>query len=441
MHEIKMPQMGQSVEEASIVQWLKKEGERVEKGEPIASIQTDKAEIEYESPESGILRKIVVPTDELVPVMTVIALIGEADEPLPEVGPREGADLGPATAPATESTPGGEEPPKVAPAQGDGGRAEGHAVSPRARNKAKSLKVNPEHVAGTGAGGRVMEADVLARAEELDATRMSPTARRIAAAEGTDVSQVAGSGTHGKIMKADVARAAAPAPRVQPAPAAPGEARRTPLSPMRRIIAQRMAESKFTAPHYYVTVEVDMAAAVTFRSALGAAKPSYNDLVMRATARALQKWPQVNVRWSGDAVEEISDINLGFAVALPNGLVVPVVRRAQDKSLQDIGRECREMTEKARNGKLLPDDYSGNTFTISNLGGFGVDHFTAIINQPDSAILAVGQIKERPVVVDGGIHIRPIMKMTLSSDHRVIDGALAAQFMGTLKQILETADF
>jgi pyruvate dehydrogenase E2 component (dihydrolipoamide acetyltransferase) len=190
-----------------------------------------------------------------------------------------------------------------------------------------------------------------------------------------------------------------------------------------------------------VTVEVDMAGAAAFRSAMTTLKLSYNDLVMRATARALQKWPQVNVRWAGDAVEEVADINLGFAVALPTGLIVPVVRRAQDKSVQDISRECRELTEKARTGKLLPDDYQGNTFTISNLGGFGVDHFTAIINQPDSAILAVGQIKERVVVIDGGIHIRPVMKLTLSSDHRVIDGALAAQFMGTLKDILETADF
>lgn len=438
MHEIKMPQMGQSVEEASIVQWLKKEGERVQKGEPLASIQTDKAEIEYESPESGVLRKILVPADELVPVMTVIALIGEPEEALPEVGAPRTEDLGPATAPATESTPGGEERPRVPTAVSADAPREGHGASPRARAKAKELKVDVAHVKGSGAGGRVMEADVLARAEEAGSVKITPTARRVAAAQGVDVAQVTGTGPHGKIMKADVARTAAPTPA---APAPAGPSRRTPLSPMRRIIAQRMAESMYSAPHYYVTVEVDMAAAAAFRSAMTTLKLSYNDLVMRATARALQKWPQVNVRWAGDAVEEVADINLGFAVALPTGLIVPVVRRAQDKSVQDISRECRELTEKARTGKLLPDDYQGNTFTISNLGGFGVDHFTAIINQPDSAILAVGQIKERVVVIDGGIHVRPVMKLTLSSDHRVIDGALAAQFMGTLKEILETADF
>jgi pyruvate dehydrogenase E2 component (dihydrolipoamide acetyltransferase) len=434
MHEIKMPQMGQSVEEASIVQWLKKEGERVEKGDPLASIQTDKAEIEIESPESGILRKIVVPADELVPVLTVIALIGEADEPLPAVGGSApapaAAPVAAATATATSASPAPAAPAVEAKA--------GAPASPRAKAKAKELGVDTARVAGSGVGGRVMEADVVAQASAAGSVRATPTAKRVAELQGVDLAQVAGTGARGKVMKDDVTRAAnAPA-----APAAPaGNVKRTPLSPMRKIIAQRMAESKFSAPHYYVTIEVDMAAAVTFRSAMATFKPSYNDLVMRATARALQKWPQVNVRWAGDAVEEVADINLAFAVALPTGLIVPVVRRAQDKSLQDISRECKELTEKARTGKLLPDDYQGNTFTISNLGGFGVDHFTAIINQPDSAILAVGQLKDRPVVIDGGIHIRPIMKLTLSSDHRIIDGALAAQFMGTLKQILETADF
>ncbi len=447
MHEIKMPQMGQSVEEASIVQWFKKEGDPVEKGEPLASIQTDKAEIEYESPESGVLRKILVEPDELVPVMTVIALVGEADEPLPDLssyGVDGGASAPPA--PAAEAAPAPVEPAvPAAPAPTDGGR---QPVSPRARAKARELGVDPAQAKGSGVGGRVVEADVVALAESGAAVKASPTARRVAEAEGVDLAAVAGTGPRGKVMKADVLRAA-PAPEAAPAPAeAPaatplpaGDVKRIPLSPMRRVIAQRMGESKFSAPHYYVTVEVDMAAAVTFRTGIGTFKPSFNDLVVRATARAIQKFPQVNVRWAGDAIEQIADINLGVAVALPNGLIVPVLKRAQDMSLQDINRATRELSEKARTGKLTPDDYTGNTFTISNLGGFGVDHFTAIINQPDSAILAVGQIKDRPVVIDGGIHVRPIMKLTLSSDHRVIDGAVAAQFMGTLKQILEAADF
>jgi pyruvate dehydrogenase E2 component (dihydrolipoamide acetyltransferase) len=294
------------------------------------------------------------------------------------------------------------------------------------------LHVNPKLAKGSGVGGRIMEGDVEAYAASVAEISITPTAKRLAESKGIDIARVKGTGPGGKITKEDIESAT-------PAQAA-GETKRTPLSPMRRIIAQRMCESKFSAPHYYVTVEVNMAAAATFRAEYPA-KLSYNDLVMRATSIALTEWPAVNARWHGDAIEEVGDINLGFAVALPTGLIVPVVRQVQRLSLDELSSACKALAEKARTGKLLPDDYSGSTFTISNLGGFGVDQFTAIINQPDSAILAVGQIKERPVVIDGGIHVRPIMKLTLSSDHRVIDGAVAAQFMGCLKGILEAAQF
>ena len=435
MHEVKLPQLGQSVEEASIVRWLKAEGDAVKKGEPLLAVQTDKAEIECESTASGTLRKILLPTDVSVPVMTVIALVGEPDEALPDLSQYGSGDNKPTTPAAVV------EAPKATAATASPGAASVYsvdspasAVSPRARRKAAELHVNPSFVPGTGAGGRVVESDVLAYAESTKNIHASPTARRLAEQTGVDLSRLTGSGPHGRIMKADVA-GAKPAAPLLPA----GQSRRVPLTPMRRIIAKRMEDSKFSAPHYYVTVEVDMANAVKLRSSLPW-KPSYNDIVMRATALSLLQFPSVNARWLGDAVEEVGDVNLGFAVALPTGLIVPVVRTAQQKSLQDISQECKALTEKARAGKLTPDDYSGNTFTISNLGGFGVDHFTAIINQPDSAILAVGQMKDRPVVIDGGIHIRPIMKLTLSSDHRVIDGALAAQFMGHLKGQLERAD-
>jgi pyruvate dehydrogenase E2 component (dihydrolipoamide acetyltransferase) len=202
-----------------------------------------------------------------------------------------------------------------------------------------------------------------------------------------------------------------------------------------------MAQSFYSAPHYYITVEVDMAEGAAFRTTLKTFKPSYSDLLAYAVAKALREYPAVNARWAEDAVEEVGDVNLGLAVALPTGLIVPVIRQVQNKSLEGIHHESRALIDKARNGKLLPDDYVGNTFTISNLGVFGVDHFTAIINQPDSAILAVGTIKEKPVVIDGGIHVRPMMNLTLSSDHRVIDGAVAAQFMGRLREILENGEF
>ncbi len=425
MHEVKLPQLGQSVEEASIVRWLKNEGDTVSKGEPLLAVQTDKAEIECESPASGTLRKILLPTDVSVPVMTVIALVGEADEPLPDLA--KYGQAAPASVAAKETPKTAETAKASAPLAAEPGA---RAVSPRARRAAEALHVDPNPLQGTGARGRVMESDVKAYAASLNAT---PTAKRQAASSGVDLSRVAGTGPRGKVTKADVSGARPSAPAI---PA--GESRRVPLTPMRRIIAQRMADSKFSAPHYYVTVEVDMAAAVALRKGLPW-KPSFNDIVMRAAALALVQFPAVNARWLGDAVEELGDVNLGFAVAMPTGLIVPVVRNAQAKSLRDISQECKSLTEKAKNGKLLPDDYAGNTFTISNLGGFGVDHFTAIINQPDSAILAVGQIKDRPAAIDGGIQIRPIMKMTLSSDHRVIDGALAAQFMGHLKSLLEVS--
>lgn len=323
-------------------------------------------------------------------------------------------------------------------------------MSPRARSTADRLHIDSAFVAGTGPEGRVIEEDVLAYDQKRGAVRSTPTARKVAREHGIDITAVAPGGATGRVEKADVLAAASSAPSSVSTPSTPAAAsvslpattgERVALTPMRKIIAQRMVESKFGAPHFYITVEVDMKESVAFRSALPNFKPSFNDLVMRATTRAIQAFPVVNAKWLGDAIEMRSTINLGFAVALPAGLIVPVVKGIESKSLQDISRDCKALVEKAKTGKLTPDDYQGNTFTVSNLGAFGVDHFTAIINQPDSAILAIGQIKDRPVVIDGGIQVRPIMKLTLSSDHRVIDGAVAAQFMGHLKTLLETADF
>lgn len=451
MHEIKLPQLGQSVEEAEITQWLKKEGDAVEQGEPIFTIQTDKAEIECESTAAGVLRKIIVAEGVEVPVLTVVALVGAADEALPDLSkytvggaaasepasaaaPAPVASPAPAAAPATEAVVSLESEPVAAP---------GGAMSPRARSTAQRLNVDPAFLSASGPEGRIIEEDVLAYDQKRGAVRSTPTARRVAREHGIDITAVAPGGATGRVEKDDVLAAASGSPSTpSTTPAAqPLTGARVPLTPMRRIIAERMVESKFAAPHFYVTVEVDMKEAVAFRGALPNFKPSFNDLVMRATTRAIQAFPQVNAKWLGDAIEMRDTINLGFAVAMESGLIVPVVKNIQNKSLQDINRECKALAEKARTGKLTPDDYAGNTFTVSNLGAFGVDHFTAIINQPDSAILAIGQIKDRAVVIDSGIQVRPIMKLTLSSDHRVIDGAVAAQFMGHLKTLLETADF
>lgn len=445
MEEVKLPILGQSVEEAQIVDWLKQEGDAVQAGEPLLTVQTDKAEIEVEAPVSGVLRKILVPAGVDAPVLSVIALIGAQDEPLPALAgsgiPAPSAVQVPvaapsAVAPSVPAAPSGPAVKTPGP--------KGAGVSPRARKRAQELHIDPAHLGGSGAGGRVIESDVQAYAAQLEAAHMTPTARRIAAMEGVDPAGLTGSGEGGRITKSDVLQAqpATSPPKAAALPSvAAGEVKRVPLTPMRKVIARRMCESKFSAPHYYVTVEVDMAAAKTFRSGLSAFKASFNDLVLFSAARALREFPAVNARWAGDAIEIPGDINLGVAVALPTGLIVPVLRNAQDLSLEGLCRAVKVLVEKAQNGKLMPDDYTGNTFTVSNLGPFGVDHFTAIINQPDSAILAVGQMKDRVVVVEGGMHIRPIMKLTLSSDHRVIDGAVAAQFMGRLKERLEKADF
>lgn len=437
MHELKLPVLGQSVEEATIVTWLKKEGDSVREGDAIFTVQTDKAEIEVESTASGVLRKILVEPNIEVPVLTVVALIGGADEPLPDL-PAGAAPAKKAVPPAA-AVPAGAAPvstasasaPAAAPASASA------AVSPRAQKLAHEHHVNAGALAGSGPGGRVLSDDVKAYLDTLDATRITPVAKRLASERGLDVRNIKGTGPNGKITKEDIE--AIPVAGV--ASAAPaGGVTRVPLTPMRNVIARRMAESKFSAPHYYVTVEVDMFAAKAYRASLPY-KVSFNDLVMYGVMLALKEYPAVNARWAGDAIELVGDVNLGMAVALPAGLIVPVVKRAQTLTLEQLAKQTRALAEKAQAGKLLPDDYTGNTFTISNLGSFGVDHFTAIINQPDAAIIAVGQIKDRVVVVDGGIHVRPIMKLTISSDHRIIDGALAAQFMGRLRQILETAAF
>jgi pyruvate dehydrogenase E2 component (dihydrolipoamide acetyltransferase) len=440
MHEIKLPQLGQSVEEAEITQWLKQEGDAVEQGEPIFTIQTDKAEIEAESTASGILRKIIVPEEVEVPVLTVVALVGEADEDLPDLAQYavdDGGEAAPAAAapePAATPEPTPEVSPPVAeaPVAGNGG-----VMSPRARGTAQRLNIDAAFLSGTGPEGRIIEADVLAYDKKRGSVRSTPTARRVAREQGIDITTVAPGSESGRIAKDDVLSATSTTYTTSTVSTMSVQS----LTPMRKIIAQRMVESKFAAPHFYVTVEVDMKEAVSFRGALPNFKPSFNDLVMRATTRAIQAFPTVNAKWLGDAIEMRDTINLGFAVAMESGLIVPVVKDIHTKSLQDINRECKALAEKARTGKLLPEDYAGSTFTVSNLGAFGVDSFTAIINQPDSAILAIGQIKEQAVVIDGGIQVRPIMKLTLSSDHRVIDGAVAAQFMGHLKTVLETADF
>ena len=442
--EIIMPKMGQTMEEGTITSWVKKEGEHVERGEVFLIIETDKTEIEVEAAFTGTLRKILRQEGEIVPVLTVIALAGDPDEPLPPLDKYlgEAARVGTPTAPTAEVTAVAPQP--IAPPTPESAKPlRGQPVaSPRAKKLAKSLMIPLAVIRGTGPGGRIVERDVQHAHEEYAQVNISPVAKKIAYQKGIDIRRISGTGPRGKIVKEDLEKAAAVAPSVLPT-----VIRTERMSPIRRITAKRMAESKSTAPHYYVTVETDMAAAMRFREkVLPDIEEEYGvrftvtDMLVKAAAIALQDSPLVNARVSGETIEYLKELNVGVAVALEEGLIVPVLRDLAGKSLGQIAVAARELVTKAREGRLMPDDFVGGTFTVSNMGTLGVDEFSAIINPPESAILAAGRAVERPVVINGAIEVRPMMKMTMSSDHRLIDGAVAARFLGHVKELLESPD-
>ncbi len=413
------------MEEGNIVAWYKKEGDKVERGDLLAEIETDKATMEFESLWEGVLLHIAV-KEGPVPVNGVIAVIGEEGEDWKAALEAEKeATSAAATHDSAQPTPSATQPPHL----------------PAAGQPAPAQTAPPEQ-------GRI---------------KASPLARNMARQAGIDLSQIKGTGEHGRIVKRDVeaylqqrqgpapAPAAAPPPQgVQEPPAPQARAFASiseseswedlPLSQMRKTIARRLSESKFTAPHFYLTVEIDMGKAIEWRKQINEVAPhkiSFNDLVIKACALALRQHPAVNASWLGDKIRRYKVVHIGVAVAVDDGLLVPVVRHADMKSLSQINSEVRTLAEKARARKLQPEEMQGNTFTISNLGMFGIEEFTAIINPPDACILAVGSILEKPVVKQGTIMPAHMMKVTLSCDHRVVDGATGAQFLQTLKGILE----
>lgn len=373
--KIIMPKLGLTMEDGIIERWLKKEGEKVEKGDPLAEITTDKATFEQESTATGFLRKILFPEGSTVPVNQVIAYLADSmEERIPEEKSRivkeklrvyhdeaEKEKIGP---PVAEEISG-----KI-------------KVSPLAKKIAKERQIDLSRVKGSGPGGRIIERDVLAFREE-------------------------------KVAGVEV----------------------IPLSRMRQTIAKRLTQSKQSAPHYYIQMEIDMSEAVELHHE----KPSlsYNDLIIKASALALKEFPLMNSTFEEGKIKSYSDINIGMAVMLTDGLIVPVIKQVDKKNLSQIAREREELIKRAKEQKLHPRDISGGTFTISNLGMFDVDAFTAIINPPQVAILAVGKIKETPVVRNARIEIGKISKLTLSLDHRVIDGAYGAQFLKRIKEIFE----
>jgi pyruvate dehydrogenase E2 component (dihydrolipoyllysine-residue acetyltransferase) len=442
MADLTMPKMGDAMEEGTVLRWLKNEGDEIQEEEPLAEIQTEKATIEVPSYVAGKLTQILVPEGQTVPVGTPIARYEPAG------GESNGQEAGPSTAAATadeEHVPGASHPVPMTPGQPNAGG---------------SREPQPAPATGRGYGGAPAGEVIETFAGDATGERVkaTPLARKVAAARGIDLAQIHGTGPGGRIVEADVEGALAPspaAPRSGAAPTArppvspsprppvspsPGQIR--PLSPMRKTIAKRLTESKQTVPHFYVTMEVDMAAAAQFREQLNSLEKdrppiSYNDLVIKACATALRKFPAVNSQFTGDGILQPEGIHVGVAVALEEGLVVPVVRDADQKSLTAIAGDLAPLIERARAGKLQPAEYSGGTFSISNMGMFGVRNFIAVINPPESAILAIGAVQQRPVVKDGQLAVGTVMEITLSVDHRAVDGAVAAQFLRDVKRLLE----
>ena len=444
---IVMPQLGYDMREGTVVRWIKQEGEEVVANEVIAEIETDKAVVEFKPTTGGVLRRIVAGEGVAVPVGELIAVIGDADEALPD-------DLGgpaaatPTAAPSAEPEPA----PGPAPAAASVGSSGEVRASPIARRLARERGIDLATVAGTGPGGRIVEADVIAAADaaraaaETGRVLASPIARRLARERGIDLATVAGTGPGGRIVEADVnaaaAQAAAPfAPEPAPTPAPEGS-ERAELSRMRQAIASVTSGSKREAPHFYVAVDIDMTAAMALRRDVNDELPassrvSVNDLIVKASALAIGKHPKFNSFYRGDHLQMNPSVNVGIAIALESGLIVPGIPECENKSLAQIAAASRDLIDRANNGRLQAEEYTGTTYSVSNLGMFDVDSFTAIIFPPHAAILAVGAVKEQPVARDGQIAIAEIMKATLSVDHRVADGAEAAQFLMEVKRLLE----
>jgi pyruvate dehydrogenase E2 component (dihydrolipoamide acetyltransferase) len=442
--KVVLAKLSPTMEEGTIVKWSKKEGDPVKVGDVLAEIETDKANMEMEALGAGVLRKILVPAGGKAPVGNLIGVIANPDEDISAMVASAGGAAAAAPAPAAQAAP----PPAPAPAP-PAAQAPAAPVAPPAAQAQPAPAARPAAPpppsaapAPEGEGGRV---------------KASPLARSMAAQQNIPLASVTGSGPGGRIIKRDIEAwsgggqpaaaapapaASAPAPRAA-APAAPSitPGQDVPVSSMRKAIAKRLSESMFGAPHFYVTVEIDMDAAVALREQLlkgENVKVSFNDLVIKACAKALTRFPMINSSWGGDKITTRADVHVGVAVAIPDGLITPVIRNADRKAVTEISREVKELAGRAKEKKLKPEEFMGSTFTISNLGMLDVTSFTAIINPPESAILAVGAVRKVPVVAgDDSIRVGHRMQVTLSSDHRVVDGALAAQFLGDVRRLLE----
>ena len=425
MADIIMPKMGDAMTEGKVVRWYKKSGDVVKKGEPLLEIETDKVNLDLEAEQDGTLGNVAAEAGQMVEVGGVLATILGAGE-------------------------------KAAPRRRDAAEPAGEdasAPSRRAIDKKDSIKKSTgEYAEAIDMKAPRIDRTVAAPSssapqEEGGRKRSSPLARKMAREMGVSLEQVKGSGPSGRIVASDIKNfqpAAAPAPQKAKAPSLPPiqklETKEIPLTAMRRTIAKRLAESTGPIPHFYLTADYDVTNLLSLREQINeieGIKTSVNDFIVRAAALALRHHPNVNASWGDEAITQHGEIHIGIAVSTPEGLITPVVRDADQKSVTEISNEVRSLADKAKNRKLTPNDYQGSTFTISNLGAWGIEQFTAIINPPNVAILAIGAASAQPVVIDRQVVIRDRMKVTMSCDHRVVDGALGAEYLRTLRSYLE----
>src|SRR5690242_23029 len=435
--KVVMEALSPTMEEGRLVKWVKNEGDTVAKGEVLAEVETDKAVMELVARGDGVLRKRVLGEGQTAPVGHLVGVIAAADEDIgsilssapvaTETAGGGAASAAPATpsAPAAPPTPGTPAPTATpAPAAAQAPSAPTPSA-PAPSGPAPSAPVPPHEN-----GGR---------------PRSSPLARRLASDRGLDLGRVQGSGPGGRIIKRDIEAAStagqAATPSAAPRPTAAGDYTDVPLTQIRKTIARHLTESIGPIPTFYLTMEADLTRTAELRQAMTEAgnefKVSFNDIILKAVATALARHPEVNAHWLGDRVRQFNRVHLGMAVAIEDGLITPVLFDADRKGLGELSQEARDLAAKARARKLTPNEYTGSTFSVSNLGMFGIDQFTAIINPPESGIIAVGAVEEKPVVVDGQVVVRKRVRFTMSCDHRVIDGATGARFLQDVRRMLE----
>ena len=399
--KIEMPKLSDTMEEGVIAKWNVEEGDKVSSGDVIAEVETDKATMEVEVFDDGTILKILAHEGDAIPLGGLMAVVGEEGEDISEI---------------IEEAESGQEPEKTEVEE---------EKEEKSKEKKESAKEEKSSESSTSDNGRI---------------KASPLARKMAEDKGIDLNHVEGSGPEGRIIKRDIEDyepAAAPAAQIQYTSEEDEDVK---ISQMRKTIARRLAESKFTNPHFYETIDIDMEHAIEARNRLNEiseVKISFNDIVVKACAAALRQHPYVNSSWMDDVIRQHGDVNIAVAVAIEEGLMTPVINHADKKNLRQISTETRELAGLAKDRKLQPEQMEGSTFTVSNLGMFGIEEFTAIINPPNVCILAVGAIRDVPVVKDGEVVPGKRMKVTLSSDHRVVDGAKAADFLNTLRELLE----